>query len=103
MTPHSDSSPFRFFRGESGASLPYTALGGQNLTSWVGKAEKPLLRSVGLLVLAQSSADRGGRSRGVRVKVVDDRGDPTGQMREPFSNRPTTAADYLAILRRRKW
>jgi polysaccharide biosynthesis transport protein len=24
-------------------------------------------------------------------------------MREPFSNRPTTVADYLAILRRRKW
>src|SRR2546421_857127 len=102
MTPHSDSSPFRFFPGESGASLPYTALGGQNLTSWVGKAEKPLLRSVGLLVLAQSSADRGGLSRGVRVKVVDERGE-TVQMREPFSNRPTTVADYSAILRRRKW
>src|SRR5881296_2271706 len=56
MTPHSGSSPSSAFRAESDASLPYTALGGQNLTSWVGNAEKPLLRSMRLLVLAQTSA-----------------------------------------------
>ena len=36
-------------------------------------------------------------------KTVDERGDSTARMREAFSNRPTTVADYLAILRRRKW
>jgi succinoglycan biosynthesis transport protein ExoP len=35
--------------------------------------------------------------------MVHERGDSTVRMREAYSNRPTTVADYLGILRRRKW
>jgi polysaccharide biosynthesis transport protein len=58
---------------------------------------------MGLLVLAQALPKGEGPQSRTAGKKVDERGDSTVRMNEAYTNRPTTVADYLAVLRRRKW